>query len=455
MTASPLLRAVLQRTALAANLLMLVGILTVVYTTQIVETNSYMGYQPLAFTSLGVGIGVVSVVILSLSISTSVTRPSDFFLLTYGLFVILPYVALHAIKGAIGVSDYTLHLALLLFPVAALRMTCVFPIAIRLPATLHPRLVEWLAIAVSVGGVVAALLNRPATSSMDITTVYDRRLEAREIFRTGSLLAYTASAVANGLIPFIAFIGGLRSSRRLLLLAIALALALFYVLGLKAPFLYALLAFGLGLAFRTGKSRLVLRGVFASLIFLFLLFLLERALWPVSLIGEYFFRRAFVVPADLLTSYLDLMFGSSSHWSLLNGIETPDGITFLVGERYGLGEEANANTNAFFNALGSRGLPGYFAIVALTTSVFAACDMAFRATGNHAYYFLGFEYALLVSEQSATTALVSSGIGFLGLLVGFSGAGWTPERVGKPEDHVFVIPGAVAPRDARFNGAQR
>ena len=77
----------------------------------------------------------------------------------------------------------------------------------------------------------------------------------------------------------------------------------------------------------------------------------------------------------------------------------------------------NANTNAFIYALGSGGTPLYLGIITLVCLILAILDLKYRKTNNPILIFTAFLYSILILEQSATTALVTSG---LGIIIAFS-----------------------------------
>ncbi len=411
-------RAFLTQGVLFANLLIIATFNLVIYVFQIADTNSYVGYQELVFDAQYVIRAAGSLVVLAALMPASIAKPSDFFCLFYGLFVVASYALFHAIGGEIYWLDYAAHFVILIFPLCIQRALGYVQVGFRVPGLLSARAVESLLLVLCVIGSLAMLIKRPDSAGFDLVTAYERRLEGRDIFAAGSLLGYLISMIANGFVPYLAFLGG--NERRPLLLVSALVFvgALFYVLGLKAPFLYAGLAYLVGAGLRSSGGAGVYKVVLGSLWVLFVVFTVEVMFDQISLVAELFFRRVFISPADVVNTYFDLMFGRNRGlWSAVSGIDAPRGVTYLVGYLYSGNSEANANTSAFVYALCAGGVPGYLATVLLTVSVFSFFDSAFCGSGDHGFVFLGFEYALLLTEQGATTALVSSGIGVVGLLV--------------------------------------
>ena len=104
-------------------------------------------------------------------------------------------------------------------------------------------------------------------------------------------------------------------------------------------------------------------------------------------------------------------------WSWLIGI--PDKsfqATYFVGEKYFGNQDANANTNAFLYAFAANGFLGYIFSIHFVSAFLVSLDRLYRSTKNPTYLLIGFIYGALVTEQSFSTAMVSSGVGLLFLL---------------------------------------
>lgn len=118
--------------------------------------------------------------------------------------------------------------------------------------------------------------------------------------------------------------------------------------------------------------------------------------------------------------FFEFMSSDHTSWTLLGGAIEDKPISLLVGENFLGMEGLNANTNAFVYSLGAGGLPYYFLTIVMVGVVFLILDSAFLLKNNPSFICLGFSYAILVVEQAATTALLSSGIGMLMALLIFS-----------------------------------
>jgi hypothetical protein len=127
----------------------------------------------------------------------------------------------------------------------------------------------------------------------------------------------------------------------------------------------------------------------------------------------------FAVQAQIQGYYLDfIMESGTTTWNFLTGstgsVFQP---TFYIGEYYFGDVNANANTNAFLYAFSLNGIFGYFFAALFIVVVLNGFDALYRASGNPSYLYLGFIYGLLLVEQAYTTAMVSSGVGLLFLIV--------------------------------------
>mgnify|MGYP001048316807 CR=1 FL=1 len=402
---------VFARAFLVANLLFFAVAILLMYDSQLAEANAYLGYLPIEVEPVHLSLLVVSVLVAAMLMPVRIDRPSDFLSLLFGLFVIVPYAALHSIHGPVRVAEYLLNFLVLVLPVVVVLLVSRVVPALRLPALLPPLAVEAAIALICIGGVTYAVLHAPSSAGIDLAGSYERRIEGREAFPAGHLAAYVNAAVVNGLAPLAAFVGGLLRQRVMPAIALASSLAFFYVLGLKAPVFYVALAWLIGVAVRKGWAgrfpAVVLGMLWGSLLISYV----EYSYGGYSVVSDYFLRRVLVVPPFVLANFFDFLFQDAfSDWSVLFGKDTPLGITFFVGEWYLGTKGTNANTNAFVYALASGGLPAYLLTILVVVVVFGYLDAVFRSRNSPGMLFAGFLYAILLVEQAATTALLSSGV---------------------------------------------
>jgi len=419
--------ALFARVFLLVNLLLLVVAILAVYEMQIADDNAYLGYRHVGTDPQQLLLLVASVLVAGALLPVEIRRPSDFLSLFHILFVVLPYVALFPIGGPVAAAQYWLNFATLLVPLLVVRLGTASAIGLRMPSPMSYGSLELAIVALCVLGTAYAFLHAPSSAGIDLASTYDRRIEGREIFQAGTPAAYLNAAIVNGFAPTAAFLGGWRRRNWLLFVALASGAAFYYVIGLKAPIFYVGLAYLVGYAIRMGAvGRFV--AVLLGLLWLALLAaFVEYVASGYSYVADYFLRRVFAVPSFLMAAYFEFMFQDPfSGWRPELGFHAAEGITYFVGAAYLGVSGANANTNAFLYQLAAGGLPGYLVTTLLVSGVFAYLDAAYRAGRNAGFAFLGFLYAALLVEQAATTALASSGIGALILLVSLTRARGRP-----------------------------
>lgn len=402
---------VFARALLVANLLFFAVAILLMYDSQLAEANAYAGYLPVGMEADHLALLVVSVVTAAMLMPLRIERPSDFLSLFFGLFVLVPFAALHSIYGPVRVAEYLLSFSVLVLPVVVVLLASRAVPALHLPALLTPLAVEAAIALICLGGVAYAVVHAPSSAGIDLGSSYERRIEGRAAFPAGELAAYVNAAIVNGLAPLAAFAGGLWRQRLMPAIALASGLAFFYVLGLKAPLFYIVLAWVIGVATRKGRVGLFPVVVFAVLWGALLVSYVEYSYDRYSVVSDYFLRRVFAVPPFVLANFFDFLFQDAfSGWSALSGRQTPLGITFFVGEWYLGTKGTNANTNAFVYALASGGVPYYLFTTLVVAVVFSYLDAVFRSRNRPGMLFAGFLYAILLVEQAATTALLSSGV---------------------------------------------
>lgn len=389
------------------------GLLTA-YALQLAETNEHMGYKAIPIdlgyvASLSIALGIIG-----LLMPTKITKPSDFLSLLYGLFVLLPYSILHPIRHEISLLDFSIFFSALVAPLVATKIIVLITPPVRFPAAIGQRAFVWLVSCFCLAGLAMAFSNAPSAAGFDLSTSYERRIEGRSIYSAGTPSAYINAAIVNGFAPFLAFFAGWRRNTHLLVISAICGLGYFYLLGLKAPILFIALAFIIGRAAHTGKIHHFVRSMYFLLLGTIALFIIEYLLFGFSLTGDYLIRRAFTVPPYISSAYFEFMSSNSAiPWTLIDGADTTEPITFVIGEWFLGFPGLNANTNAFLYQLAAGGIPIYVLTIFLVAAVFAILDSAYATKRQPALLYLGFSYSMLITEQAATTALVSSGIGLL------------------------------------------
>ena len=376
------------------------------------ETNEYLGYQPIILSFEYLSSVILFVLLAGAFIPVRIIKPSDFFFLFYCILVLVPYSVLHPIMGSVAFEKLMTNIGVLLLPLVVIKLVTHRASPIFFPRLISTdRLVGVLNVLAIVGtGYVA--LNAPSAAGFDMMAL-DRRLEAREIFLTGAAGAYVLSVVLNGLLPFIAFYSGLTGKRYLVGTVALCSVVFFYLLGVKAHILMVGMGWLLGGAMRANALSKMQTKIERIVLFVFLVFFVEYVWMDYSFVGDYLIRRLFSVPPLLMSAYFDLFNDPLQDWIFWKGIDYPGGVTYLVGKAYFNDPDANANTNAFIHQLASGGAPMFAATILLVAGFFFLIDSVYAARGNKIFMYLGFIYAVLLVEQNATTALLSSGVGLL------------------------------------------
>jgi hypothetical protein len=414
--------------------LCLLGLLAyIVYELQLQYTNAYAGFQPLEYRPLRVLVTAGLCVVLGFSLPAQITKPSQLFLIIYATFVLLSYILFAGAAREEHLGTYLFWLSLLAVPYFVMHGLSMANWSLAIGFDLRRETVLMIAVGIVGAGVFMAVLNTGQSGGLSIADAYDRRMVGRDVFEAGSLMAYLNVMSMNGVNPFLAFLGGLLNRKLFALLSLLFSTVFFYSIGVKAPIAYAGMAYFVGLGVRSGRLRVFFDAVVVISALLFVGFLIEYSLNNgYSEIAEYFHRRIFVIPGFDVQHYMDLIFQSGDAlWSPWRGVNSDLDTTYLVGALFFGNVQANVNTNAFTLALASGGVPGYLLIIALVGAFLKALDALYAASGNAGYLYLGFLYSILLTEQGATTALASSGVALLFIILMLSGKGWTQADVAR------------------------
>lgn len=379
------------------------------------KRNEYLGYKQISFD----GYTLVGVLVLliqyTLVFRKPLNKPSDFFVLFYSLIVIYPYTVLHGIWGRSG-FDYLSDLFLLYVPF--LLVITIRTIKIRFPQKYISR--EKASIYFLIFFVICIctylVINSPSSASFSLINSYVRRLEARELYGAGTLVSYASAMAMNTMLSFIAYYGVVRKKIVFITIPIFFYLVFYYIYGVKAPLFYIFLSYLLGVFVTFHNIKSFTRFLFTGFIVLVLLASLELLITGYSYFEDYIIRRVFFVISYLNGAYFELF--NSADFPVWTGLPEIKSASMHVGEVY-LGRPGlNANTNTFLYFLIQKGIVGYVLISILVGLIFSFFDVLSRT--NPLFIFLAFIYALLILEQSATTALVSSGISLVVALFFFS-----------------------------------
>lgn len=392
--------------------------LLTIYNLQLAIDYASVGYEEIHIDFFYISALFFSTALISCLMPTKITVPSDYFLVVYVLFVILPYIVLYKIKSEVELTTYAFRSFFLIFPFLVLSTFKKIQIKLNVPSLISLDFVVRILIFICLIGLCLALWNKPSSAGFDFSISYDRRLDGRFVFESGSLLAYLNSAIVNGFAPLLAFYAITKKSFFIGAISFICAVTFYYILGLKATFFYVILSMVVGITVNK-KTIFNFSSILLFTIGLIpLSSLVEYLVFDYSLVADYLIRRVYSATIFTISSYFDFIGNFDGKiWFIVDGLNTSDSITFLVGEWFLGVPDANENTNAFLVQFASGGIIGYMLTILLVSYVFFILDAVFLAKHIPGLLLLGFLYGILLTEQAATTALLSSGMGFLIILM--------------------------------------
>lgn len=394
------------------------------YVSQIQHSNAYIGYLKIGFDAAYILLVLAFLLPVVFFIPPGLERPSDFFFFFHAFLVLVPYIILHPAGSSSNDGPFILFLFILVLPLFTLLL--IRELKIKIPSFrkwIGEGLGYYLVAFFSVLVVFLALMNAPSSSGFDMATSYVRRLEGREVYPVGSFYAYANSIVMNGFLPLLSFWAGLRKSYKFFLVPLFIWLSFYYLLGVKAPLLMAIISFIFGYFYHSKKVSKIFFLFVCGVVLVCLFSLFEYFIFGYSYIGDYFIRRAFTVPPFLISIYGSFFSsGVGDGWSLLSGLSSEKPISFIIGEDYMGLDGLNANSNTFISSFIAGGVFSYLMTFTIVVLFFSYLDAVYRGSRSPNMMFCGFIYALLLVEQNATTALISSGVFFVLLVTSFTGS---------------------------------
>ena len=390
-----------------------VGIL-ITYSVGIAEHNSYMGYKPISIDFTYGLLFFLSCLVTATMMPRAIHIPSDYFCFVYSIFALIPYFSLYKIRGDVDTLTYVLNFLILSLPLVTIRITRTYTTKIRMIAAFSQKSILKIGALFIIAITFYGLVKGAEFGGFSLESSYERRMSGRTTFSAGSIMAYANGMAINGLGPYIAFLAALRKNKALTGITFLVGVAFFYIIGTKAPVLNLVLAHLLGLAARNNKIKDTHNILFALILLLFLCSFSELFFYDYSIIADFFIRRSFTVPPLLLSAYFDLINNNTgTSWGGFSGINDARKITFFVGEYIFGYDQMNANTNAFIYELTSNGVGAFAFTITLVTTFFFLLNSIYKKTKDPALLYIGFLYSILIVEQSATTALLTSGVGLL------------------------------------------
>ncbi len=376
------------------------------------SANEYMGYGQIEISESYLLLLLILIVFGSYLFARKYKKPSDFFLILYGMIVIIPYGVLHAVYGG-RAEDIWLNFFLILLPFSSVAAICSKKLHIPKVTIISQNRLMGLLLAVSAITVGVLLVNPPASASFSLLDSYGRRLEARDVYGSGTLLAYMSSIVMNSILPLMVFFGVSQKKFTYMLAGVILYIGFYYIYGVKAPIMYILFSCVFAYCLkRPGGLSVFYNSLYYIFASIFILAWIEFMLIDYSFFEDYLIRRVYYVGSYLIGAYFDSL--SVAGFSWVFGLETDKSASMYIGEDFLGLTGANANSNTFLYFLLQYGFAGYIFSIVLVSGVFLLLNsLRFR---SNVFVLLSLMYAVIILEQSATTALLSSGIGILTIL---------------------------------------
>jgi hypothetical protein len=389
------------------------------YDFQIAEANAYAGMHPWEMNSTG-WINLSIILLVSVFITSRLKGyPSDFFVIFYLAIPLISFCTLTSTSGKINDFIFWPSLVVVTFPLALVLVIQKFFPTFKWRGMISSRIIDKILLGILFTVIIFSYINSPESASFDILNSYYRRLEGREIYTAGSLIAYALMMCMNSFAPYLAFRGATSQKNSLIFIAFGAVIFFFWLLGVKAPLVYAILGCLIGYLTRINDIRNFVKYFLIIIMGLYFLVLIE---WTVfnnySIVADYGFRRLFPVQAQIQGYYLDfLMIDTPTFWNFFSGVNDQSfSATYYIGNTYLGNPDSNANTNAFLYAMVANGILGYIIATFFVAIFLVLLDRLYLSTQNPGYILIGFVFGYLLTEQAFSTAMVSSGVGLLFLL---------------------------------------
>ncbi|MET3615062.1 hypothetical protein ABID16_003405 [Rhizobium aquaticum] len=371
------------------------------------------GMLPLEMNLTFVVVFAVSICAMSFIFPSSIEKPSDVFLLFYVIICVLWNSVIWSATRLVTLQTVLPYFALLMLPpvcVILLRTILTQRMALVLKPVMvaqQDQLPLVFAALLVVGAVTAVMV--VGGGSFDWDSMYARRLEGRDLYANHVLAGYALNMATNSALPMCGFFVGYRRSLKLALLCIAFVGLMFFLLGLKAPAVnfvgLGVLGLFLSIPFcRRNLVSLLLLGIFVVYALSLLLVIIRNN----TFLADYLVRRISMVQPQLQEFYFDYFTKIPSIRGALP--HALSDTTFEIGYLYLGNELSNANTNAFFYELSRGGIPAYMAASIVISLIYVAMDIFWKETRSPGFLGAAALFAVLLSEQSWTAVLLTSGM---------------------------------------------
>jgi hypothetical protein len=266
--------------------------------------------------------------------------------------------------------------------------------------------------AVSVGLLIMLFLFTPLSLPQNITldAVYDRRLDFRE--RGGSLANYLHVTSEHAIAPLSVAIAMVSGRRFWLIIAGSATVGAFLSHGSKQCLMVPIAIAGMALVGRRFGNRaepLLAAGAIAILLV---------GLIDLPEIDLYTVRRIFCAPPYIVASYIDWFDVNGPLYGrdigvlsrVIFGIEPETTASLVVGRQVMMQPELNANTNCFAFGFAELGAIGPWVILAVVVAYLKVLESVCSVSPAGFPALIGLQVAVVLSEQSLHTAILSGGL---------------------------------------------
>jgi len=389
------------------------------YNVYLYPLYSYMGARELEIGMANIVLWAVFAFAAPFFCGMRLQRPGDFLLAILYVAVVPSAIVLNGANryaadslplGFMGGVDTGVGLGILIVSLANL-------VVIRRPEDLHKsgagRLPGWL-LGANLLAVALILVKTWSYFSFDFGGQYTRRSLARDVFASGSFLAYYCSIFTQGLFPVFLGYGIYLRKHAYTLAGLLSVLVLWGGTGQKYPFFVLVLVVGLMLWYRgLGYVHILLLPLAG--IFVIFAGIVEDQLFDYSYINDYLLRRIYAVASTLLGAaqlyvsdhgmgyYKDTLLGA-----LVMG-KRSESLTFSVGATIFRRPDINANVDFLALAWMQGGLAAAAAEALAVSVIVIILNRIYQQYRDVMAVCIAVLLASKIVEQSLLTALVSSG----------------------------------------------
>jgi hypothetical protein len=381
------------------------------YNIDIVANYSYLGFEKINFKI----VNFLYLILISFFVPLSISKPSDSLLIFYFLVILSCLIFTQPLVNS-DLLIKTIYISFIVFPFFFMIFLSNFnfkfiPLAFNLSLKQFNFIIYFLLI-ISFGVLSNYGLKN---GGFGFENLYERRIEGRIL--SGRFTGYLVGFVSNILLAYFSFNFGIKKQKLYLLISISIVLLAYYTLGMKSSIMTLLLFWFIGFSYNKKINFSIVLTI--GILILVSLSLVEHYINGISLINLFTIRRIFVVQAEVTQFYFDLFLNYSSFKEKLIGVNIPSNysdLTYYIGEKYLGNQLTNANTNTFIYFLTKFGILGYLACTITVSFLIKYFDQYYSVIRGSYLILSASVFSYLITEQSFTVTLVSSGLGIFSLL---------------------------------------